>query len=90
MKNREWYIEFFDDPSDDKELYKRYVSGEKFAGLGFDAEVIRVIEYDEYKRALDVIFQLEVTLAEIAPSWLPENIRKQRREALSIVRDFKK
>lgn len=47
---REFWIEFFGDPSDDKEVYKRYSAAVPFKPVGNDAEVFHLIEYSEYER----------------------------------------
>lgn len=52
LKPREVYVEFFGDPSDDKEHYKRYCGTEPFKPVGHDAEVIHYIEYSAFEKAL--------------------------------------
>lgn len=41
---RTWWIEFTGDPRNDKENYKRYVSGEKFDPIGLSDEIVEVQE----------------------------------------------
>lgn len=43
-KPREFWIEFSGDPSDDKECYKRYVSGTEFKPILPECEVLHVRE----------------------------------------------
>lgn len=55
IKPRKWWIEFSGDPSrDDKENYKRYVSGSPFDSLSFSDEVVSVIEKTGYDALLDL------------------------------------
>jgi hypothetical protein len=57
------FVEFFGDPSDDKECYKRYTSTEPFAPLGFDAEVIEFVNVKEHRAQAKEIFRLERVIA---------------------------
>lgn len=53
------YVEFGGDPSDDKEVYKRYSSrNEKFNPLFLDAEVIECIRSIEHEKLTDAVIQL--------------------------------
>ncbi len=60
---REVYVEFFGDPSDDRECYKRYSARTPFKPVGLDAEVIHYIEKAVYDEALAKIELLEKELA---------------------------
>ncbi len=46
---REFWIEFGGDPSDDKEVYKRYCAATPFKPAGFSEEVIHTIEFSAYQ-----------------------------------------
>lgn len=52
-ERREWWIEFTDNPSDDKECYKRYVSGTPMNTAFPNHEIIHVVEYS----AIDALKQ---------------------------------
>lgn len=58
MKPREVYVEFFGDPSDDKENYKRYCGTESFKPVGHDAEVIHFIEKEAYDKLMKASIKL--------------------------------
>ena len=53
QKNREFWIEFGGDPSNDKEVYKRYSSTSPFKPTDFSDEVIHTIEYSEYEKIIE-------------------------------------
>lgn len=55
---KECYVEFFGDPSDDKECYKRYSSTEPFPPCGNDAEVIRFVNYKAYEQAVNALREM--------------------------------
>lgn len=60
---KELYVEFGGDPSNDKELYKRYCSTEKFDPVGFSDEVIHFVDYATYeslKKELDQVIKIGV------------------------------
>lgn len=42
-----WYLEIGNDPSDNKELYKRYSSTEPFKAMG-QSRVVELIDYKDY------------------------------------------
>lgn len=64
---REIYVEFGGDPSDDKELYKRYCSSEKFTPLDIHGmEVIRFIDYTAHENMKRELDQLKKLLNKIA------------------------
>lgn len=50
MKPREFWIEFGGDPSDDKEVYKRYCAAVPFKGVDFSDEVVHCVEYSAYEK----------------------------------------
>lgn len=75
--NRQWWIEFTGDDKNDKEQYKRYVSGTEFKPLGLGDEVIRVIEYKAYED-----LQNKMTAA-------VEMLRKCREKAIDLNDDFR-
>jgi len=54
-KPREFWIEFGGNPSDDKEVYKRYSARVPFKPTAFSDEVIHTIEYSAYKTLLEVV-----------------------------------
>lgn len=52
-KPREFYVELGGDPSNDKEMYKRYCASIPFeTSPGLDVEVVRFIEFGAYEDAL--------------------------------------
>jgi hypothetical protein len=60
-KPREFWVEFGGDPSDDKEVYKRYCAAEPFKPSRFSDEVIHVIEksaYDDQVKQADELEKL--------------------------------
>lgn len=57
-KWREWWIEFEGDPRNDKDNYKRYVSGTRFEPINLSDEIVEVIEktaYTELKAQADLL-----------------------------------
>jgi hypothetical protein len=70
-KAREWWIEFQGDPRDDKENYKRYVSGVEFKPISPSDEVIRVVEYSAYEALTARIAELEALLENMDEDYDP-------------------
>lgn len=50
-KPREFWVEFGGDPSNDKEVYKRYSARVPFEPTDFSDEVIHCVEYSAYEKA---------------------------------------
>ena len=77
------YVEFFGDPSDDKECYKRYSSTQPFQPCGNDAEVIHFVnvkEADRLRLSLKSMPQLlKESLLEVT-AWM--GIPEHRRQAV--------
>lgn len=76
-KPREWWIEFGGDPSDDVELYKRYVSGTAFDTVS--SNVIQVIEksaYDNITTKYDKLIQNLKNVSGCRYCGYEEDIRK--------------
>lgn len=59
---REWWIEFGGDPSDDKELYKRYCGGQPFEPTSYAEEVIHVVPASRLESANAEIARLNKIL----------------------------
>lgn len=78
MKPREVWVEFGGDPSNDKEIYKRYCGAQKFEPGSYAEEVVHFIEFSAwesrdkdakmfcelYNKALDQIVELKKRLGE--------------------------
>lgn len=64
---REVYVEFGGDPSNDRENYKRYCGTEPFKPVGFDAEVVRFIEYTEYEKYKAAFIRSHDLLKHVCP-----------------------
>lgn len=59
---RNLFVEFSGDPSNDKELYKRYCSSEKFEPLSLSDEVIHFVEIAALEAAQKEIEKLTAAL----------------------------
>lgn len=54
MEIQNVFLEFFGDPSDDKECYKRYSSTQPFKPCGNDSEVIQFVNAKTISKILEV------------------------------------
>lgn len=59
------WIEFSGDPSDDKEVYKRYSATKPFKPCGLDAEVVALVEASALTEALFTISILRAACVEL-------------------------
>ena len=81
---RNLFVEFSGDPSNDKELYKRYCSSEKFEPLSLSDEVIHFVEIAALEAAQKEIEQLK-SIFSVQLDILEQN--KQLTAALKVAED---
>lgn len=68
-KPREFWVEFGGDPSDDKEIYKRYSARVPFEPTDFSDEVIHCVEYLAYEKAQAEIENLKKQIEKLNAIW---------------------
>lgn len=88
MKLREFWIEFGGDPSDDKEVYKRYSAAVPFKPCGFSDEVIHCREVKpEVDAAIEKLVSVcEKTLIEMPQTFINHQTYFDLKEALEACR----
>lgn len=77
-KAREFWIEFGGDPSDDKEVYKRYSATSPFKPGSFSDEVVHTIEYSAYEELVTALEAVNRRLGRI--TYICESALKESRD----------